>query len=225
MIGTMAAGIKGRAPREIDNPPLTSGDGSGLAVHVGFSTTGGRLSRWVRRFTRSRVSHCIVVYRSEVFGQEMVLEASGNGFRMISWRRWDRANKLIALYRLDLPAEDLRVALQRLADRLGDSYDTVSLFGFALRRWLRLKKVPFNSKSKLVCSEALALFLHWCGMPIGDIGAMTPQSLWLLAEQRQDAFTLVDHSAAFSRLAQRFARRNRGPSAPLPAASEPPLVG
>jgi hypothetical protein len=221
----MDAGIKGTAPRQIDNPPLTSGDISSLVVHVGFSTTGGWLSRWVRRFTRSRVSHCIVVYRSEVFGQEMVLEASGNGFRMVSWRRWDRANRLIALYRLELPEPDLRIALQRLADRLGDSYDTVSLFGFALSRCLRLKKVPFNSRSKLVCSEALALFLHWCGVPIGDIGAMTPQSLLHLAQQRQDVFALVDHSAGFSRLAERIARRQRRTSRQLPAASDPPLLG
>jgi hypothetical protein len=220
----MGAGIKGSAPRPVDNPPLTSDETTGLVVHVGFSTTVGWFSRMVRRFTRSRVSHCIVVYRSEVFAQEMVLEASGNGFRMISWRRWDRANKLVALYRLNLPQDDLRSALQRLADRLGDSYDTFSLFGFAVRRWLRLKRVPFNSKAKLVCSEALALFLHWCGLPIQNIGAMTPQSLLHLAEMRKDAFTLVDHSAAFTRLVERITRRQR-PSRGLPAASDPPLVG
>jgi len=220
----MGAVIKGSAPQHVDNPPLTGAETPGLVVHVGFSTTGHWLSRLVRRFTRSRVSHCIVVYRSDVFAQEMVLEASGNGFRMISWRRWDRVNKLVALYRLNLPEEDLRSALERLADRLGDSYDTISLFGFALRRWLRLKRVPFNSKAKLVCSEALALFLHWCRLPIDDIGAMTPQSLLHLAELRKDAFTLVDHSAAFNRLVKRMARRQR-PSRGLPAASDPPLVG
>jgi type III secretory pathway component EscS len=220
----MGAGIKGSAPRQVDNPPLTGDETTGLVVHVGFSTTGGWLSRMVRRFTRSRVSHCIVVYRSDIFAQEMVLEASGNGFRMISWRRWDRANKLVALYRLNFPQDDLRTALQRLADRLGDSYDTISLFGFAVRRWLRLKTVPFNSKAKLVCSEALALFLHWCGMPIDNIGAMTPQSLLHMAEMRKDTFTLIDHSAGFTRLVQRIARRQRT-SRGLPAASDPPLVG
>jgi hypothetical protein len=144
---------------------------------------------------------------------------------MISWRRWDKANKLIALYRVDLPEEQLRAGLQRLADRLGDSYDTPSLFGFALQRCFRLKSVPFNSRAKLVCSEALALFLHWCGMSIGDVGAMTPQSLLGLAELNKEAFKLVDHSAAFSRLARRLSRRQRRTSGPLPAASDPPLLG
>jgi len=225
MIGAMGAGIKGSAPVVADNPPLSSAD-SGLVVHVGFSTTAGWLSRLVRRFTRSRVSHCIVVYRCDIFQQEMVLEASGNGFRLISWRRWDRANKLIALYRLNLSDECLRMGMHRLADRLGDSYDTVSLFGFALWRWLRLKRVPFNSTDKLVCSEALALFLHWCGMPIHAIGEMTPQSLLGMAEERKDSFTLVDHTAAFSGVARRIARRElRRHSRRLPAASDPPVVG
>jgi hypothetical protein len=221
----MGAGIKGRPSRQVENAPLTSAAEPGLVVHVGFSTTVGWLSRAVRRFTRSRVSHCMIVYRSDVFGQEMVLEACGFGFRMISWRRWDRANKLLALYRVNLPDDDLREALHQLADRLGDSYDTVSLFGFALRQWFRLKRVPFNSRERLVCSEALALFLHWCNLPIGDIGSLTPECLLRLAEARKDVFTLVDHTAAFDRLAQRIARRQRRSQPQLPAASDPPLVG
>jgi|SRR5688572_25271971 hypothetical protein len=221
----MSAGTKGGPLKPVDNPPLTSSETTGLAVHVGFSTTGGWLSRMIRRLTGSKVSHCIVVYRSDVFGQEMVLEACGNGFRMISWRRWDRANKLVALYRVDLPEEKLRAGMQRLADRLGDSYDTPSLFGFALHRTFRLKSVPFNSRAKLVCSEALALFLHWCGLPIVDVGAMTPQSLLGMAEERKDCFILVDQSVAFPRIARRIARRQRRTSGPLPAASDPPLLG
>src|SRR6266545_2827997 len=110
MIGSMSAGIKGRMPRPISNPPLSPED-SGLVVHVGFSTTGHLLSRLVRRFTRSRVSHCVVVYKSQVFAQEMVLEASGKGYRIVAWRRWDSSNRLIALYRLNLPEQNLQEGL------------------------------------------------------------------------------------------------------------------
>jgi hypothetical protein len=221
----MGAGIKGRQSRQVDNAPLTSAEEAGLVVHVGFSTTVGWLSRWVRRFTRSRVSHCMIVYRSDVFGQEMVLEACGLGFRMISWRRWDRANKLLALYRVNLPDDDLRLALHHLADRLGDSYDTVSLLGFAVRQWFRLKQVPFNSREKLVCSEALGLFLHWCGLPVGDIGSLTPECLLRMVETRKDVFAMVDHTAAFDRVVRRIARRARRSQQQLPAASDPPVVG
>lgn len=224
MIGGMGAGLKGRAPQWVDNPPL-SDTGSGLAVHVGFSTTGGWLSRGIRRVTRSRVSHCIVVYRCEMFGQEMVLEASGSGFRLISWRRWDRVNRLIALYRLNLPEESVRPALRQLADRLGDSYDTVSLLGFVLRGLFRLKRVPFDSRKRLVCSEALALFLSWCGLPLRDIGTLTPRDMLHLAEERKETFTLVEASTAFPYLARRIERRARRMRRQMQPTSEPPLVG
>jgi hypothetical protein len=219
----MVAGKKGSAAL-VDNPPLSPAD-AGLAVHVGFSTKGGWLSRGIRWITGSRVSHCFVVYRCDVFGQEMVLEASGCGFRIISWRRWDRANRLVALYRLDLPEEDLRGALSQLSLRLGDAFDKLSLLGFVLRKVFRLNKVPFNSRQKLVCSEAVALFLCWCGVPIVDYGVMTPQELLRLAEGRKDTFVLVDQSSAFDRLARRIARGTRRQGAQLPTASDPPLVG
>jgi hypothetical protein len=208
MISAMGVWTQGRPGTEPNNPPL-SDPRAGLVVHVGFSTKGGWLSRGIRFMTRSHVSHCFVVYQCDIFGQEMVLEASGVGFRIISWRRWDRANRLIALYRLDLPEADVREALHLLASRLGDSFDKLSLLGFALRRFFRLKRVPFNSREKLVCSEAVALFLHWCKIPIPDIGVMTPHALLGLAEQRKDCFTLIDHSAGFSGLARRIARRSQ----------------
>jgi hypothetical protein len=224
MIGGMVAGIKGSAAQQVDNPPLSS-PASGLVVHVGFSTKGGWLSRGIRWVTGSRASHCFVVYQCDVFGQEMVLEASANGFRIIAWRRWDRANRLIALYRLNLPEEDVRAGLEQLSNRLGDAFDRLSLLGFLLRRLFRLRRVPFNSREKLVCSEAVALFLNWSGIPIQDVGVVTPEELLHLAQQRHDAFTLVDQSPVFPRLARRIERRSRRHRQQLPAASDPPLVG
>ncbi|HTE56475.1 MAG TPA: hypothetical protein VK698_36730 [Kofleriaceae bacterium] len=220
----MVAGQKGSGLPAVDNPPLSTA-AEGLVVHVGFSTKGGWLSRGIRWFTGSRASHCFVVYRSDVFNQEMVLEASGNGFRIISWRRWDKGNKLIALYRLQMPEPDLRVGLQQLSNRLGDAFDKLSLIGFALQRWFRLKHVPFNSREKLVCSEAVALFLHWCGIPIPDVSVVAPQDLLHLAEHRKDVFELVDYSAIFPRIARRIARSSRRLSGQVAAGADPPLVG
>lgn len=217
----MVAGMKGSASQRIDNRPLSE-DGAGLVVHMGFSTKSGWLSRGIRRVTGSRASHCFIVYPCELFGQEMVLEASANGFRLISWRRWDRMNKLIALYRLNLPEGELRTGLRRLSNRLGDAFDRLSLLGFLLQRLFRLQRVPFNSRAKLVCSEAVALFLHWCGLPIPNVGVMTPELLLRLAESRADAFTRIDESPLFPRVARRIARRTRRQFA---TPSDPPLLG
>ena len=200
------SGGKGKAAHRPDNAELPA---PGLGVHVGFSTTGGWLSRIIRRMTGSPVSHSFVVYHSAVFGKDMVLEASGHGFRIMSWRRFDKENKLVAMYRLKVPDEVLHQALGKLADRLGDAYDTLSLFGYLLRKWFRLKRVPFDSRKKLVCSEAVALFLGWCGMRFDDVGVVTPQILLDFAEGNADAFELVDTGNGFGRVAEKSAKRRR----------------
>jgi hypothetical protein len=202
----MVSGGKGKAARRPDNAELPA---AGLGVHVGFSTTGGWLSRLIRRITGSPVSHSFVVYHSGVFGKDMVLEASGHGFRIMSWRRFDKENKLVAMYRLKLPDAVLHDALGKLSDRLGDAYDTLSLFGYLLRKWFRLKRVPFDSRKKLVCSEAVALFLGWCGMPFEDVGVVTPKILLDFAEGNREAFELVDSGNGFGRVAVKSAKRRQ----------------
>jgi hypothetical protein len=182
---------------------MTSSDSDGFEVHIGFSTTGGPLSRLIRRLTGARVSHCFVVYPCTVFGGEMVLEASGNGFRVMSWRKFDRANRLVAVYRLRLSEDRLRGGLAELGHRLGDAYDTLSLFGYLLRSLFSLKRVPFNSRQKLVCSEAVALYLQHCGVDVGDAYVVTPRDLLVLAEQRPDIFELREAGKRFSRRQRR----------------------
>ncbi|HEU5060062.1 MAG TPA: hypothetical protein VFU21_26200 [Kofleriaceae bacterium] len=202
----MVTGAKGKAAARPDNPELPA---AGLGVHIGFSTTGGWLSRMIRRITGSPVSHSFVVYHSAVFGKDMVLEASGRGFRVMSWRRFDTENKLVAMYRLKVEDAVVHEALGKLADRLGDAYDTLSLFGYLLRTVFRLKRVPFDSRKKLVCSEAVALFLGWCGMPFEDVGVVTPKVLLDLAEERGEVFELVKSGNGFRRVAEKSARRRQ----------------
>lgn len=204
MIGAMASGGKGTAAPRPNNAELPA---AGLGVHVGFSTTGGWLSRIIRRITGSPVSHSFVVYHSAVFGKDMVLEASGHGFRIMAWQRFDKENKLVAMYRLKVSDAVLYEALGKLSDRLGDAYDTLSLFGYLLRKWFRLNRVPFDSRKKLVCSEAVALFLGWCGMPFDDVSVVTPKILLDFAEGHADAFELIDHGDGFGRVAARSAKR------------------
>lgn len=206
MIGGMGSAGKGKGAGRPSNPELPA---PGLGVHLGLSTTGSWLSGVIRRITGSPVSHAFLVYKSEAFGKDMVLEASGQGFRVMAWKRFDKQNKLVAMYRLELPDPVVREALGKLADRLGDAYDTLSLFGYLLRKWFRLKRVPFDSRQKLVCSEAVALFLGWCGLPFDDVGVVTPQVLLDLAESRKDVFALVDQGNGFGRVAEKSAKRRQ----------------
>jgi hypothetical protein len=203
---TGGKGKAGKAGRRPDNPELPV---AGLGVHIGFSTTSGWLSRMIRRITGSPVSHSFVVYHSTAFGKDMVLEASGQGFRVMSWRRFDKENKLVAIYRLKVADPVAHEALGKLADRLGDAYDTLSLFGYLLRKWFRLERVPFDSRKKLICSEAVALFLGWCGMPFDDVSVVTPKILLDFAEGHTDGFELVDSGNGFGRVAAKSAKRRQ----------------
>jgi hypothetical protein len=176
---------------------------STFAVHIGFSTTKGLLSRMIRAATGAPISHCFIVYPDALFGGEMVLEASGSGFRVMAWRKFDRANKLVAVYRVKRPEETLRAGLLALAPRLGDAYDSLSLVGHLLRTIFSLRRVPWNSRKKLVCSEAVALYLHRCGINVGRISVVTPRDLFELARDHTDDFELVETGKAFKRVRRR----------------------
>jgi hypothetical protein len=178
---------------------MISADEDTFDVHIGFSTTGGPISRIIRWVTATRASHCFIRYRCGTFGDEMVLEATGAGFRVMSWRRFDRANKLVAIYRLKLDRECMRGGFMKLAHRLGDAYDTLSLVGYLLRSWFSLRRVPFNSRKKLVCSEAVALYLQHCGVAVGNRNVITPRDLMLLAEKRPDVFELTEAGKRYRR--------------------------
>ncbi len=190
----------------IDGPPLAAIDG--FPIHIGFSTTTGLLSRLIRWGTGARVSHCFIVYRCGVFGSDMVLEASGAGFRVMAWNKFDRANKLIAVYRLNLPDDHLRAGMVRLAARLGDAYDTMSLIGYLLRSLFSLRRVPFNDRKKLVCSEAVALYLQSVGVHVGRASVVTPRDLFELAQREPEVFALVETGKAFRKVRRRASKPN-----------------
>lgn len=169
-------------------------------VYIGFSTTKGPLSRLIRYVTGAPVSHCFIRYPCGVFGGEMVLEATGAGFRVMAWHRFDRENKLVAVYRVNKSGDVLRTAFEKLAPRLGDAYDTVSLFGYFLRAMFSLRRVPFNSRKKMVCSEAVAIYLQHCDIPVGRTTIVTPRDLFDLAQKRTDLFALDETGKAFKRV-------------------------
>ena len=57
--------IAGQKPP--DAPDNAALEAPGIGVHIGFSTTGGLLSRIIRRITGAPVSHCFVAYRCATF--------------------------------------------------------------------------------------------------------------------------------------------------------------
>lgn len=154
-------------------------------VRIGFSTTNALLSRLIRRLTGSRASHAFLVCRDVDFERDMVMEAVGDGFRIVAYDRFQRHNTVVAEL---APAHSIERGLRRAVDWLGSAYDTRGLAGMLvvlIRRWLRLRtrsvrlRNPFARSRALFCSEAVARACRWADYPGFDLDpeSTTPQDL------------------------------------------------
>ncbi|HYG67722.1 MAG TPA: hypothetical protein VD838_08690, partial [Anaeromyxobacteraceae bacterium] len=104
---------------------------------VGFSTPRrwNPLSALIRAMTRSRASHVWLLVEDPLFGLRLVLEAHSSGFRLVSFTRFVKENRVVALVRT---AHPLDRALPTAGEWLGESYDLLGLFGIFLTlvaRW------------------------------------------------------------------------------------------
>lgn len=133
-----------------------------MSTRIGFSTSKTSwISRIIRWFTRSTVSHCFIVYWDDEWKRDMVMESEGGlgGCVRIVKFNPDSANivKLIA------PKHDIEVGMNKMVDRLGEIYDYGGLFGMAwveIGRWLKKKwSNPLHSSKAMFCSELVAQVL------------------------------------------------------------------
>lgn len=161
-------------------------------ISVCFSTSRSPISRLIRWFTRSPASHALITFRDWTLGKVFVLEATGRGFRMIPWSKWRQGNQLVARFGLLAPPETQHAALRAVADRLGDEYDSLSLVGFALRRWRKRYANPLASSKRLICSEVVAEFLAGCGIDVGDTESALPVDLLQLLRAKPDLATCIE---------------------------------
>lgn len=146
-----------------------------MAINVCFSTTSALTSRIIRAVTRSTVSHALLTFRDASLGKIVVLEAVSEGFRVVTWKSWQRHNQLVERYALTLSDDVQAQALSQLAERLGEGYDYLGAVGW-LGRLLHFGN-PFASRSRLFCSEAVALFLQMCGLDVQEPSLESPESL------------------------------------------------
>lgn len=135
-------------------------------TRVGFSTSKGPLSAVIRRVMRSPSSHAFLIYYDEDLGTDMVLEAVGEGFHLITLERVKKTSTVVEV--IDLK-RSLNQGLAFLAGWLGTRYDTAGLLGMGWvlagrairRRW----RNPFGSSKSMFCSEAITRALKADGFP------------------------------------------------------------
>jgi hypothetical protein len=151
-------------------------------LRVGFSTTDSFVSKTIRWFTQSEVSHTFVLYYDPAFQQTMVVEADWTGFRIIPLERFEKSNRIVEIREIPVDEDP---ALSATAFMLGSPYDFKGLLGHALARVasvvLRRKvNTPFRSSRKIICSEAVVRILQVISYPDAEKlipDAVSPQDL------------------------------------------------
>lgn len=146
-------------------------------INVCFSTTNHLSSRIIRAITRSPVSHALLTYRDATLGKVMVLEAVGDGFHVVPWSRWRKTNTLVERYELAISTDVQLAALREISELLGQGYDYLGALGWLSKRW-RVHRNPLESRTRLFCSEVVALYLRRCEISgIGDPSLEAPIEL------------------------------------------------
>jgi hypothetical protein len=174
--------------------------GAEAVVHVGFSTPRfwNPVSALIRWMTRSRTSHAWLLVEDPAFQLRLVLEAHTTGFRLLSFTRFVKSNKVVAIVVPD-PAHPLAPALPAAGEYLGTKYDMLGLFGIFLTlvaRWFvqRPWKNPFPTAGALFCSEAVICTLKDAAYPEAEhLGNETTTPAELLEWfRRQPGCTVVE---------------------------------
>lgn len=125
-------------------------------VHLGFSTPRrfNPVSWLVRKLTGSTASHAWFLYYDQDFQMDMVMEAHELGFRLLPFSRFERENKVVAVFS---PTCDFNLGLKWAATWLGTAYDFTGLLGMAwVLIWRKLgKRVrnPLQRSHAMFCSE------------------------------------------------------------------------
>lgn len=141
-----------------------------LTAFIGFSTPKAfnPVSWLVRKLTKSQVSHAWVCYHSELFDQDMVMEAHELGFRSLTLENFKTKNKIVYIHPVDV---NITPGLRLLASHLGEAYDYGGLLGMSfvlMGQWLKRKfrwwkyKIsnPWAHAKLMICSEAMVVMLQ-----------------------------------------------------------------
>ncbi len=158
------------------------------SVFVGFSNPRfwNPLSWAIRAATGSKTSHAWLLVEDPMFELRLVLEAHSTGFRLVSFARFVKSNKVVAIA-VPHPTGALASGLPPSGEWLGASFDVMGLVGMLwvlIGRWLRQKpwRNPFPTPSALFCSEAVVRVMKEAEYPgSADLGDETTTPADLLA--------------------------------------------
>ena len=170
-------------------------------VFIGFSTprAWNPLSALICAMTRSCASHTWLLVEDPIFKLRLVLEAHSSGFRLVTFTRFVKRNKVVALVK---PAHPIEPGLPEAGAWLGEGFDGIGLFGIFLTllpRWIRQqpRRNPFPTTRAVFCSEAVVRTLRAASYPGSErLGDETTTPAELLAFLREDPANVVYDGAS-----------------------------
>jgi hypothetical protein len=159
-------------------------------MRLGFSTSSSFISKAIKRWTKSKVSHCYIVYRDQTFCSDMVIHATDWRVKIIMYAEFARKTKVVEEFNL-LDGEGIsgHKGLVSVAPLLDKKYDIWGLFGYMWvligRFFGRSWRNPLASDDKYVCSEFGGLWARDSGVPgfeDVDLETLTQQDLLEMVE-------------------------------------------
>ena len=137
-------------------------------IRVLFSTQQTNpVSRIIRWFTKSRVSHATLLYFDTDWGGDFVMEATEGGVKITPFLKFSAKNDLVRIF---TPKQPLDAGLTEAANNwLGDQFDYIGLLGMILVYLGHIFRMtwrnPFASPHAMFCSEFVARVLKWSEYP------------------------------------------------------------
>lgn len=150
------------------------------SINVCFSTTSNFISKAVRWFTRSPISHCYITFQDQTLKRVMIMEADWIGFVLAPWDGVvPKGRELVARFKVNVPEENQLAAIHKLTFLLGAGYNYRSLAILAVRRFVRQFNNPLTSPKKVICSESVVMFLNEAGATeLENPGSWTPDDVY-----------------------------------------------
>lgn len=151
-----------------------------MRVVVGFSTSNSLVSKTIRWFIGSNVSHTYLRFIDEFLGLDLIAHADWPGVVIIAKDKFIKQNQIIEEYEFE--GSNLKQALVKNFKFLGGKYDYLSILGWAwtitFRRWTKIKlKNPLDDPKSMICVDFVIRFLNNAHIANIPIGSMNPKGI------------------------------------------------
>jgi hypothetical protein len=151
-----------------------------MKINVGFSTTNTLISKIIRRFMKTNISHCYVRFSDPTFGVDLVIHADWPGVIIIPASKFDKEN--IAIEEFEITDSRLDLSLRNNMRLIGKKYDFLNLIGWmpvmVCENWFKRKiKNPLDDPKRLICVDFCLHITNDADITSLPYGVLTPKEL------------------------------------------------